>query len=1311
MVSASTSWLPPRLDALFSPGISGADPGRTQRARDLALAENRSNSRLVVEADIGGLGGSVGIEMLEDLMRLIPKRNARWRHVKTSLTAPGPEVEEDKLPLHLYDPPVLTLGLELGQSEYRIAGPAGEPHRTNFGPGEDDANLSSGWSAPSSFALHLPSTSAFINTQYVDVCLQRTDAQRREMRRLLDRGKLYVPEVLLPSNDSLNGATSKHPDSPMRRSGRKTLWDGILAEESDSQANSQSPEAQSTPPPPSFPAKQQGNAGTAQSAGPSPAEAYIASNTREVSDSVPAAFVAPHQPAAGAHNAPLASHRQTEGELHSHPFVYKLEAGLQVETVQLSLWAAKDERIHNRTNPSNLGPSRKYADQHQHTASQQSQSKPSGRDRRFSRPANHTQLHIAHLGPATCATSFEFVGSEVQQFSDTGVAEIFSAIVDVGHKAGNVRLNMESFGLDISRFEVHHAVNGLLATLSGVRQERREHGEAESKAQAPETNEMHASAASHEHSEPPRAKPFITTVPRDIFVCIALADAQIVIAGPDPLYNPGVCRGLALRSEIISLEYICQQSHNLTLTEPRRRAALGLDSDIRSHANAQYSARPNLSQAFVRLTTGRISLNPVNDAGKGPKVLEVKSVVDNGTAEDQVEEAPTWEYKNRDRTFEVAEEEKRHRLPSDEQTSIAHALVKNHFDLPGLTARISVWAEHEKDQSTGAVQTVDHFGIRMHARSLLARPDLFQIYCFLLAISAFRSLKPQSSEPPAPSLRKPPAQRPCRPAPVIQLEGDVDEIFVYLTLPHNVRMFAKVKRTSVMRNVGSTNIKLENAIVAAASVMSPGHWEDILRMRDWHFQIANEPGNSGYHNHAIYASGSGARLRVPFKYPFSMIIDNTATFAKTVKQLLHQFVKGKYNSAIEPHAESAKHLPKITVSMKVLVIEAEDDPFETKLNLLFRVGKEEQIERLHRRRAFDDKVEEIRRQQASESAASSIDGSGGDKQDQMPRMSPEKAFLTLQRLNSTKWIQRHRNATATKRRREEAQLRRLHGSISALTTDGKLPIRLATGRNSAPLFRMVLDNPVVTVSKPTFASKSNGLCDYLHDVGKGMPKDMKYSLLIPFHLDWRMAEARVQLRDYPLPLLHIPPMQQAHSDAKSWRLATDFVIAEELGGADSIRHVPAEIVPRSMAGGHTAYVRNIPRTAMPIKTYAQPVINIDSAWTTRVGWGNSIQPAIQDVMRVLDSITKPPPDPSDRVGFWDKLRLILHWRVQINFVGEGPLHFILKGSRDPYNLEGDGAGFALCWRDQVRWQIGMPNEAREFFQIRSQDFVLGVPSQ
>lgn len=132
---------------------------------------------------------------------------------------------------------------------------------------------------------------------------------------------------------------------------------------------------------------------------------------------------------------------------------------------------------------------------------------------------------------------------------------------------------------------------------------------------------------------------------------------------------------------------------------------------------------------------------------------------------------------------------------------------------------------------------------------------------------------------------------------------------------------------------------------------------------------------------------------------------------------------------------------------------------------------------------------------------------------------------------------------------------------------------------------------------------------------------------------------------------------------------------------------------------------------MPTKTYASPVITIRSADPLRFGWGNSMQPAIQDVARVFDTLTKASPDPSERIGFWDKIRLQLHWRIRL--VCPGPLAsviFHLKGSRDPYALTGFGAGFAKAWRGDVELRLGLDNPDREFFQVQSDRYVLGIPN-
>jgi hypothetical protein len=81
----------------------------------------------------------------------------------------------------------------------------------------------------------------------------------------------------------------------------------------------------------------------------------------------------------------------------------------------------------------------------------------------------------------------------------------------------------------------------------------------------------------------------------------------------------------------------------------------------------------------------------------------------------------------------------------------------------------------------------------------------------------------------------------------------------------------------------------------------------------------------------------------------------------------------------------------------------------------------------------------------------------------------------------------------------------------------------------------------------------------------------------------------------------------------------------------------------------------------PVKTYSDMHIDINSAYSTRITWGTSYQPAIQDMMQVIENFTKPAIDPSERVGFWDKIRLTFHSRFKVSWKGDGDVHLILKG--------------------------------------------------
>jgi hypothetical protein len=204
----------------------------------------------------------------------------------------------------------------------------------------------------------------------------------------------------------------------------------------------------------------------------------------------------------------------------------------------------------------------------------------------------------------------------------------------------------------------------------------------------------------------------------------------------------------------------------------------------------------------------------------------------------------------------------------------------------------------------------------------------------------------------------------------------------------------------------------------------------------------------------------------------------------------------------------------------------------------------------------------------------------------------------------------------------------------------------------------------ITLDRPSFGYDQ--LPQFLHKTG-GLPLNSKFTLLIPFHVKWTMNEVRVLLRDYPLPFIHIPPVhhsqhQSASTRLPAWSVETDMVIAEELRGEESIVRCDTTVIPPNLGGkGSPAFKISVPRTVSPVKFYSSLNVDINSSLPTKVVWGTSYQPALHDAMQVFDTFTKPQQDPSDKIGFWDKMRLIIHSDFKFNWKGGGDVHLTLKG--------------------------------------------------
>ncbi|KAF2397657.1 hypothetical protein EJ06DRAFT_532660 [Trichodelitschia bisporula] len=541
-------------------------------------------------------------------------------------------------------------------------------------------------------------------------------------------------------------------------------------------------------------------------------------------------------------------------------------------------------------------------------------------------------------------------------------------------------------------------------------------------------------------------------------------------------------------------------------------------------------------------------------------------------------------------------------------------------------------------------------------------------------------------------------------------------------------------------------------------------WARIISIRGLRvdYRLSRRKYGTGYvEDRSLDIVAEAIRVAVPHQLVVHKIFDNLTNVAKTVEQLHHRFRTETDEYILEKKPQGPKKVPKISLRTQAFLFEIEDSPFEWKFGLIYLQGLQEQRQRLARDEAFQLKVRAIeeadvrrgssrfraksshthhgrgrhhRRKMSegaettnrsksvdpprrSQSAARSTtgklryDAEGTAGLSDKARTSIEDAKEKLDKFNAQSW--KKRINTAYKFQKTGMQdLRSTVWGLDETPDDVEHTETILGIPERSALMSILVNDLNILIDKPSFPLHEYP--SFLHKMGKGIPFDMEYSLLIPMSLNVGMGEARMTLRDYPLPLMHFPPLRSGQSPrmpAVSAR--TDFVIAEEFRHAESIRHVTVGVVPpERLPGGDLGkgLIIDVRRTVSAVKTYSNIAVEVNTSNPTRITWGTSYQPAIQDMMQVVENFTKPPVDPSERVGFWDKIRLTFHSAINVIWKGDGDVHLILKGSRDPYHVTDSGAGFVMCWRGDVKWGIAQSLDPKKFMTVDSNEYVLAIPN-
>ncbi|KAI8057401.1 golgi-body localization protein domain-containing protein [Thamnidium elegans] len=517
--------------------------------------------------------------------------------------------------------------------------------------------------------------------------------------------------------------------------------------------------------------------------------------------------------------------------------------------------------------------------------------------------------------------------------------------------------------------------------------------------------------------------------------------------------------------------------------------------------------------------------------------------------------------------------------------------------------------------------------------------------------------------------------------------------------------------------VPSTAIR--NLTLYGAAPRRPGHWDQLLEMDNMRFAIEKDVDfNTGTLKKSNQLSMSKLYLRIPYGYELSSFVDSMVTLIKAVKASHTRIYKGNSFLFFGPtEKKTPVVIPHMQLVCDLFTFQFEDDPFEARLRSIWKTGLIEQSNRNAIQEAFEVKAQTLMQNPSDKRRGS--DRAESIYIDEETDNRVNDAWQGLQEHNSKSW-KRHIDAAllkeaSTYERIQSANYRHvnLSGQMDEVFDDIKdektqhLSEMFCIEIVDLPIYPALLDitmkNACLGFKPPDFDLEETR--EFIYNVGKKQPLDTPLSTLIPFHLNWKSGETWAQLRDYPVPFILVPPTNTEDSNLPAWTLSGNYVFADDLGDLDGTRCINISIVDENNA----SYSINVARTSTPLKFFSVVDIEVHNSGLSQICWCVSYQPAIQDISRVMDTFTRAPVDPSEKIGFWDKIRLIIHTRAKIKFVGGGDLAIVMKGTRDPYDMSEKGFGLAKVWRNDVVWLFGVENPEGEFMQIISRDYAFGVP--
>lgn len=504
------------------------------------------------------------------------------------------------------------------------------------------------------------------------------------------------------------------------------------------------------------------------------------------------------------------------------------------------------------------------------------------------------------------------------------------------------------------------------------------------------------------------------------------------------------------------------------------------------------------------------------------------------------------------------------------------------------------------------------------------------------------------------------------------------------------------------------------------------------------------------------------RIEIPYQYVFYKAFDNFKAFFKSIKKLKLNFKDLMYVEETDkdfqvgvthPHAiDFPFTFPTVRIKSKLIYYCNHDDPFEEELTRQLMLGQLEQKVRLTKYAAFAKYEEEmlnILKQKYKDclkfdgytalppdtldfyfktpvpySAPANSKGNNFESvsipsklSKQLPNLEHEawieyckeyhfaieiprnKLYLNI----SKSWISRIN--TCRKTRKSERNFKGRLANEPKVRREFLEKFPVIVEGEIQPLFGFKVENAVLDLKEPDFGLANYP--DFMHKTARGMPKDMKYGIFAAMNLKLSCSQTAIQIKDYPLPLVGFGGATD--DGPKTVVFKGDLVICEQMNTPEEIRYNFVTCVPQynDMRMKDSFYALHIPRTMTNIKFVTDMDVYVDSTRPACVSWSPALKPGIGYAFDSFDLLSKPPLDISEKIGFWDKLPMLIPSRFRFHL--KNGITLFIKSSQSPYNLIGRNAGLAFKWDEDVLVSINKNDKPEDFLVVESRVFEIGVP--